>query len=78
MTDEQALKNLKMICDAALKAGLLPNTESAAALHEMYLHIQKRLSEPNTNNHKQLQSSFYDKTPGRGPEEVGISEPTSY
>jgi hypothetical protein len=78
MTSQQALSHLKTLCDGALKMGLIARVEDAALLNEMFLLIQKRLGEPNTNNHQQLQSPINNSQVGRGPVEVGVREHTSY
>lgn len=55
MTKIEALSILKQLCDGALKMGLISKTEDAVLMHEMFLLIQKSLSEPNTGSHQQLQ-----------------------
>lgn len=61
MTTEEALRNLKNLCDGALKMGLISKIEDAAMLHEMFLMIQNRLSEPDTINYKQFQPTYNHK-----------------
>lgn len=86
MTDEEILANLKNLCDGALKMGLISKIEDAAMLHEMFLLIQKRLSEPApyyynaevTRSDKQLQSPDNNTTINRGLKEDGVREPASY
>jgi hypothetical protein len=78
MTNEDILKNLKNLCDGAIKMGLISKTEDAAMLHEMFLLIQTRLSEPATSNYKQFQSSVNHATPDKGPAEIGIRQPERY
>lgn len=72
MTSEEALRNLKSLCDGALKMGLISKIEDAAMLHEMFLLIQKKLSEPNTGNHQQLQSANNHKEISRGFEAADL------
>jgi hypothetical protein len=78
MTNREALKVLKSLCDGALKAGIIPTVQDAAALYEMYSLIQNVLSEPSPNNHKQLQPADNNSPDGRGPEKVGLRELTHY
>jgi hypothetical protein len=78
MTNREALKALKSLCDGALKAGIIPTVQDAAALYEMYSLIQNVLSEPNTSNHKQLQPTGNNAPNGRGPEEAGLRELAHY
>jgi len=78
MTNEQAISTLKQLCDGAIKMGLISKTEDAALLHEMFLMIQKSLSEPDTNNHQQLQQVDNYPEVTNGPAETGVRKPTHY
>lgn len=53
MNRQEALSNLKKLCDVAIKAGLFPSLEDANVFYRTFEYIKNNLGEPNSDNNKQ-------------------------